>query len=205
MTTCIDIDNLLKGASYTSLNESYIIFLCTFDPFEKGLPHYTFKTRCLQDSEVDIKDGAIKEIFNATAYATEEDVEISAFLKYIDSKEATDDFTDKINHLVKKAKINEKFRSDYLAVNIRETDIYEEGRTEGIALGISQGIAQGISQGIAQGISQGSEQKAIETARNFLRMNLSPEQVVQGTGLPLETVEQLAKEQTSQNQRKIQE
>ena len=78
----------------------------------------------------------------------------------------------------KQAKINEKFRSDYLAVNIRETDIYEEGRTEGIA----------------QGISQGAEQKAIETARNLLRMNLSPEQVVQGTGLPLETVEQLAKE-----------
>ena len=56
----------------------------------------------------------------------------------------------------KQAKINEKFRSDYLAVNIRETDIYEEGRTEGIALGI------------AQGISQGSEQKAIETARDML-------------------------------------
>ena len=92
----------------------------------------------------------------------------------------------------KQAKINEKFRSDYLAVNIRETDIYEEGRTEGIALG----IAQGISPGIAQGISQGAEQKAIETARNFLSMNLSPEQVVQGTGLPLEIVEQLAKEQT---------
>ena len=191
----IDIDNLLKGASYTSLNESYIIFLCTFDPFEKGLSHYTFKTCCLQDSEVDIKDGAIKEIFNATAYATEQDVEISAFLKYIDSKEATDDFTDKINHLVKKAKINEKFRSDYLAVNIRETDIYEEGRTEGIALGISQGI----SQGFAQGISQGAEQAKIETARNLLSMNLSLEQVVQGTGLPLETVEQLAMLESSKN------
>ena len=69
-------------------------------------------------------------------------------------------------------KINEKFRSDYIALNIRETDIYEEGRTKG------------------------AEQKAIETARNLLSMNLSPEQVAQGTGLPLETVEQLAKEQT---------
>ena len=185
MTTCIDIDNLLKGASYTSLNESYIIFICTFDPFEKGLSHYTFKTCCLQDSEVDIKDGAIKEIFNAKAYATEEDVEISAFLKYIDSKEATDDFTDKINHIVEQAKINEKFKGDYLAMNIRETDIYEEGRNDGIALGISQGIAQG------------AEQAKIETARRFLNMNLSLEQVVQGTGLSLEIIEELAKEQES--------
>ena len=77
-------------------------------------------------------------------------------------------------------------------MNIRETDIYEEGRNDGIALGISQGIAQG------------AEQAKIETARRFLNMNLSLEQVVQGTGLSLETVEKLANEQKSQTQRKIQ-
>ena len=76
-------------------------------------------------------------------------------------------------------------------MNIRETDIYEEGRNDGIALGITQGISQGIAQG--------SEQAKIETARNLLNMNLSLEQVVQGTGLPLEIVEQLAKEQASQD------
>ena len=78
----------------------------------------------------------------------------------------------------KKAKLNEKFKGDYLAMNIRETDIYEEG------------------------IVQGAEQAKIETARNFLNMNLSLEQVVQGTGLSLETVEKLANEQ--KNQRKNQ-
>ena len=75
----------------------------------------------------------------------------------------------------KQAKINEKFRSDYLAVNIRETDIYEEGRTKG------------------------AEQAKIETARKLLSMNLSLDQVVQGTGLPLETVEQLAMLESSKN------
>ena len=84
----------------------------------------------------------------------------------------------------KKAKINEKFRGDYLAVNIRETDIYEEGRNDGITLGIAQG----------------AEQKAIETARNFLNEGLFSEQVARCTGLSLETVEKLAKEQESQNQ-----
>ena len=74
----------------------------------------------------------------------------------------------------KQAKINEKFRSDYLAVNIRETDIYEEGRTEGI--------------------SQGAEQAKIETAKQGLILNLSYEQISQLVGLPLETVEQLAKD-----------
>ena len=80
-------------------------------------------------------------------------------------------------------KINEKFRSDYIALNIRETDIYEEGRNDGI----EQGIAQGI------------EQKAIETAKQGLLLNLSYEQISQLTGLSLEIVEQLAKEQSNQN------
>ena len=80
----------------------------------------------------------------------------------------------------KQAKINEKFRSDYLAVNIRETDIYEEGRTEGIALGISQG----------------AEQAKIETARKLLKEELPIEQVARCTSLSMSTVEQLAKEQT---------
>ena len=79
----------------------------------------------------------------------------------------------------KKAKINEKFKGDYLAMNIRETDIYEEGRNDGVA--------------------QGAEQAKIEMARNFLNMNLSLEQVAQGTGLSLEIVEQLAREQESQD------
>ena len=72
----------------------------------------------------------------------------------------------------RQAKINEKFRSDYLAVNIRETDIYEEGRNDGFA--------------------QGAEQKAIETAKNLLLENLPIDLVVRTTGLPLETVQKLA-------------
>ena len=57
-----------------------------------------------------------------------------------------------------------------------------------------EGLSKGLSQGISQGISQGAEQKAIETAKNFLNMGLSVEQVVQGTGLTIETVEKLTKE-----------
>ena len=184
LTTCIDTDNLLKGENYNELNEVFIIFICTFDPFDRGRPHYTLKTRCLQERDLDIADGVTKEIFNATAYAKEQDVEISAFLKYIDSKSATDDFTDKINRIVETAKINEKFRSTYLAMNIRESDIrlmaFNEGRNAGIA------------DGLAQGISQGAEQKAIETAKNLLAMKLPLDSIAKATGLSLETVQNLA-------------
>ena len=59
-------------------------------------------------------------------------------------------------------------------MNLHEQDIYFKAKNEGIA--------------------QGAEQKALETARNFIDLNVPYEQIAQGTGLPLETVKELAKE-----------
>ena len=48
-------------------------------------------------------------------------------------------------------------------------------------------------EGLAEGIEQGAEQKAIETANKLMSMGLTIEQVAEGTGLPLEKVQELAK------------
>ena len=40
-------------------------------------------------------------------------------------------------------------------------------------------------------LERGAYQKALETARSFLSMGLSPEQVAQGTGLSLEVIQKL--------------
>jgi len=45
-----------------------------------------------------------------------------------------------------------------------------------------------------EAFEEGSEERAIETASNFLKMGLSPEQVAQGTSLPLEKVLELQEE-----------
>lgn len=44
----LDIDNLAKGADYSELKESYVIFICLDDPFVKGLPRYTFEKKCME-------------------------------------------------------------------------------------------------------------------------------------------------------------
>ena len=50
----------------------------------------------------------------------------------------------------------------------------------------------GYEEGISIGLERGAYQKALETARNLLSMGLSPEQVAQGTNLPLDIVLELA-------------
>ena len=46
-------------------------------------------------------------------------------------------------------------------------------------------------RGYKEGVSDGEHQKAIETAKKFLAMGISVEQVAQGTGLSLETINNL--------------
>lgn len=50
----IDMALLGKGkdATYDQLNTSFIIFICTFDLFGKGLPMYTFRHRCVEKENV---------------------------------------------------------------------------------------------------------------------------------------------------------
>ena len=71
-----------------------------------------------------------------------------------------------------------------MAWGLAEFDAEQRGKKAGYCEGLSDGISQGISQGIAQG----EHQKAIETAKKFLAMGISIEQVAQGTGLSIEEV-----------------
>ena len=52
----------------------------------------------------------------------------------------------------------------------------------------------GYEEGISIGLERGSHQTKLETARKFISMGLSPEQVAQGTNLPLEMVTELVQE-----------
>ena len=68
-----------------------------------------------------------------------------------------------------------------------EYDAYENGFDRGHEAGLQVGLQQGIEQGI----EQGAYQNKLETARTFLSMGLSSEQVAQGTNLPLDVVQGL--------------
>ena len=80
-----------------------------------------------------------------------------------------------------------------LAVKMADAryDGYEEGISIGLAAGREEGISIGLKRGRLEGIERGAYETKLETARNLLAMGLSPEQVVQGTKLPMETIQEL--------------
>ncbi|MBQ6568240.1 MAG: hypothetical protein IJL80_14430, partial [Treponema sp.] len=79
----LDIGSLARGASYSELKESYVIFICLSDPFEKNLPIYTFERQCRESAAVKLCDATHHVMFNAAAYENATDPEIKAFLAFV--------------------------------------------------------------------------------------------------------------------------
>ena len=175
----MDVDSLLKGEDYSELKESIVIFLCRFDPFKKGIPCYTVRRTCKEDSSVFVDDAAIVQIFNCTAYDKIENESLRAFLKFVQTNKAESDFTRRLDKMVETQKKVEELKKTYLSWSLHDSDVRREGKREGIAIGEKRG----------------EERAKLENARNLLSMNLGThEQIAQAVNLPLETVQQLAEE-----------
>ncbi|MBR4629581.1 MAG: Rpn family recombination-promoting nuclease/putative transposase [Treponema sp.] len=94
----LDIDSLFKGSDYSELKESYVIFICTDDPFDKNLPVYTFERKCKENADVDLEDMTHHIVFNAAAYGEEDNPEIKDFLSFVKNNQAKSDFTRRISN-----------------------------------------------------------------------------------------------------------
>ena len=175
----LDADCLLKGQDYPDLPASYILFICKDDPFKSGvkkkcgLPCYTFQTTCKEDERIKMDDKILKVIYNSSAYEKAEDERIKSFLRFIHTNKTDgDDFAKRLSMAVEKIKNNDRFRSEYAAMNLHDRDIQRVTRREALA----------------EGMEKGQRKKALEAAENLLREGDSPEKVARCTGLSLEKV-----------------
>ena len=50
--SAMDTSLLHSGQYYTELKESYVIFLCMFDPIGKGLPLYHYVTKEMNSNDI---------------------------------------------------------------------------------------------------------------------------------------------------------
>ena len=97
----ISTDMLLKGMQYWQLRKSYVIFICTFDPFRQGLPMYRFSYRCRENLSLEMGDLTENIFLNATAADKATDKELAAFLSYVNGKAAESSFTKNLDNEVK--------------------------------------------------------------------------------------------------------
>ena len=102
----IDMELLLSGENYESLPDSYVIFICDFDPFGMKKYRYTFCHKCKEEKSLCMNDGN-RSIFLSTCGENEKEVPDSLvkFLKFVkaDAAESTEDFADEFVEQLQKS------------------------------------------------------------------------------------------------------
>lgn len=167
----IDLNILEKGSSYKNLKKSFVIFVCTFDLFGKGLHVYTFENRCVQDLELPLGDDTTKIILNTKGTKDDVSQEMKRLLNFIDGQKPEDDFTRELAEAVQSVRDNEKWRLDYMTLQMSYQEKFE------------------------QGVEQGIGQEKIEAAIRMIEAGkLSVDEIAIYSGLSLEQVLELQKE-----------
>ena len=138
----IDMDCLMHGEDYEYLKDSYVIFICLEDVFDKKLPAYFFENICVQDEKTRLNDGAYKIFFNASEYAKIENKEEKAFFKFLLENGADDDLTRSIAEKVNRAKKNAAWRKQYMTWEQEMKHLSRVAFDEGLNMGLERGARQ---------------------------------------------------------------
>ena len=139
----IDLNILDKGQDYTTLKKSYVIFICTFDPFGEDRHIYTFCNTCQENTALTLDDDAVKIILSTKGTMDDVSPEMKRILDYIDGKGASDKFTEELEEAVRSARQNERWRLDYMTLEYEYRQRYLEGKEEGREEGRAEGRAEG--------------------------------------------------------------
>ena len=85
----IDSSIIIPGKESTKLKKSYIIFICTFDPFSDGRHLYTFENRCLENLSLTLGDETTEIFLSTNGKKDDVDDEMKDFLAYIENSTDT--------------------------------------------------------------------------------------------------------------------
>ncbi len=132
------MEALASGEDYETLPDTFVIFVCDFDPFGEHLYCYTFGNECKENKNVKLDDGSYT-IFLSTRGENEEDVpaELVRFLKFVtaDLEESEGDFQDELvkqfQETIHNIKTDREMGERYMIFEEMLREEKQEGRLEG--------------------------------------------------------------------------
>ena len=171
----MDVTSLLPGEDFSKLRTGYVIFICTFDPFGKGLYRYTFENRCLED-DFSLEDKT-RKIFLSTKgkNAAQVPALLVDFLGYVENstdayvQHISDGPVRKIHEKIGILKKNREWERRYM----RFEELLQQSEQQGIRQGREEGSRQMLA--LVEAMLAGGEVSEIprlKTEPVFLRQML---------------------------------
>ena len=142
-SSMMDANMLDKGLEYEELKDSYVIFICMFDPFEKGLARYTFRSICEEAEGLPLGDGRCIMFLNTKGSIGELGEDMDAFFGYINGgvssigtgKDSGNEFVERLDECVLDINGDEDWRQGYMKYELNLIEKYKDGEAKGISIG----------------------------------------------------------------------
>ena len=149
----MDMELLLAGEDYAELPNTYVIFICDFDPFGEEKYQYTFQIACRESSEVNLEDGRTI-IFLSTHGKNESEVpeELVTLLQYMredvngSEREYHDSYVERLQKFIREVKSNREMEERFMIFEEMLREERAEGRLEGREEGRTEGREEGRTE-----------------------------------------------------------
>lgn len=142
----MDMELLLSGEDYSELPNTYVIFICDFDPFGEEKYRYVFEMQCKESKHTNLEDGRTILFLNTHGkIESEVPKELVTFLRYVkadlaESEEAFDDpYVEQLQKFIRKVKRSREMEERFM--------IFEEMLKEEHVQGLEEGRREGLVEG----------------------------------------------------------
>lgn len=172
-SSSMDVAMLDKGEGFARMRTSYVIFLCTFDPFEKGEKVYKFATMCENVQGLPLGDRRYIMILNSKGSKGESNLDMDELFRYLNGgvgaigMETRSELVTVLDRYVQRYNRNDDWRKEYMKLEFLLKDKYDEGEAKGEAKGVSIGEANERNRMVKSLKEQGFPIEAIAKAANL--------------------------------------
>ena len=110
----------MTTSDYKALHRSYVIFICTFDPFHAWRYVYTFENRCCEDTSIVLGDEATKIILNTKGSEGEISQDLKDLLRFMGGHAPESRYAKALNDAVADIRKDEKWRREFMVLVERD-------------------------------------------------------------------------------------
>ena len=175
-SSIIDANLIEQGTTYDKLLDSYVIFLCTNDPFGKGNYIYKFKSMCENEKDLCENNGRYNIYLNTKGSKGDISLDLEVLFEYINGgtsaigKKTNNELVKLIDGYVVEFNRSDTWRKGYMTLELLMQDKYKAG------------LAKGEEKGEKKAQAKAKEEKA-QIIKNFYAQGLSVDAIAKGFNL----------------------
>lgn len=150
----IDLDSLNRRDTYLDLKESFVIFLCAFDPYDRKMLKYSFHEYEDNDKTLQLQTNSSKIIINSKGNLQSENINLADLAKFINGEDTHNPNFKEAEKEIILMNTDPKRRGIMLARERRDNELRADGIVEGTIQTSKMMLQSFVKAGKSKGLTE---------------------------------------------------